>query len=60
MRDGDLLAQDPRTNHQAQPVTKGVKLAANAWVHLHNFRVPNHWGCTGVFDTLDDSNIETK
>ena len=60
VRDGDLLAQDPRTNHQAQPVTKGVKLAANAWVHLHNFRVPNHWGCTGVFDTLDDSNIETK
>ena len=55
-----LLKQDPRTMHQAQPVTKGVKYAANAWVHLYNFAVPNLWGCTGIFDTLDESNVDDR
>jgi len=40
---------DPRTHHQAMPVIKGVKYAANAWIHLYNYRVPNLWGCTGSF-----------
>ncbi len=44
--------QDPRTNHGAQPVKKGIKYAANSWIHLYNFQKPNLWGCTGTFDTL--------
>ena len=46
----NLMAQDARTYHEALPVVKGLKMAANAWVHLYNFHVPNHWGCTGAFD----------
>jgi prolyl 4-hydroxylase len=41
---------DMRTMHEARPVIKGVKYAANAWIHLYNFKVPNLWGCTGAFD----------
>ncbi len=41
---------DPRTRHEAKPVIKGIKFAANSWVHLYNFAVPNLWGCTGTFD----------
>ena len=26
-------AKDPRTNHQAMPVLKGIKYGANAWIH---------------------------
>ena len=43
---------DGRTIHEARPVHKGVKLAANAWIHLYDFRTPNLWGCTGAFDQL--------
>ena len=41
--------QDPRTRHAALPVKKGVKFAANAWLHLFDFSIPNFWGCTGAF-----------
>ena len=41
---------DHRTYHEAQPVIKGVKYAANTWIHLYNYRIPNLWGCTGAFD----------
>merc|ERR1740123_2874893 len=41
---------DHRTRHGALPVKRGNKLAANAWIHQHNFQVPNLWGCTGSFD----------
>jgi prolyl 4-hydroxylase len=47
----DPSAIDYRTMHQAKPVLKGTKIAANAWVHTHNYQVPNLWGCTGSFDT---------
>mmetsp|Transcript_5321 Transcript_5321/g.6946 ORF Transcript_5321/g.6946 Transcript_5321/m.6946 type:complete len:501 (+) Transcript_5321:69-1571(+) len=43
-------AQDMRTFHEALPVEKGRKYAANHWIHSHNFRVANLWGCTGAFD----------
>lgn len=43
-------ATDRRTFHEAKPVIKGIKYAANAWIHLYNFKVPNLWGCTGSFD----------
>lgn len=32
--DDDLTKQDSRTYHEAKPVIKGLKLAANAWIHL--------------------------
>lgn len=48
----DLTKQDPRTVHQAKPVIKGTKYAANSWYHLYNTRKSNLWGCTGSFDYL--------
>ena len=39
----------PHTLLQALPVEKGLKFAANAWIHLYNYKTPNHWGCTGAF-----------
>jgi hypothetical protein len=44
--------QDPRTHHQAKPVIRGTKYAANSWIHLYNYAQPNLWGCTGSFDEL--------
>lgn len=41
---------DFRTMHEAMPVKKGLKFAANTWIHLYNFKIPNLWGCTGAFD----------
>mmetsp|Transcript_9253 Transcript_9253/g.22739 ORF Transcript_9253/g.22739 Transcript_9253/m.22739 type:complete len:456 (-) Transcript_9253:227-1594(-) len=49
MSDDDPLRSDDRMYHQAKPVIKGVKFAANAWIHLYNYKVPNLWGCTGSF-----------
>lgn len=48
--DDNLEQQDIRTNHEAKAVIKGVKYAANAWIHLYNYRKSNLWGCTGTFD----------
>lgn len=42
--------QDPRTLHEAQPVIKGTKFAANTWINLYDYNEPNLWGCTGSFD----------
>lgn len=50
--DSDLERQDGRTHHAAAPVIKGVKYAANSWIHLYNFEKSNLWGCTGAFDYL--------
>mmetsp|Transcript_35266 Transcript_35266/g.41592 ORF Transcript_35266/g.41592 Transcript_35266/m.41592 type:complete len:429 (+) Transcript_35266:47-1333(+) len=47
--DNDPTRQDPRTHHQALPVVKGTKFAANAWIHLYDYKMPNLWGCTGAF-----------
>lgn len=41
---------DPRTTHAALPVIKGLKRAANTWIHLRDFHTPNLWGCTGSFE----------
>ncbi|RYH18250.1 2OG-Fe(II) oxygenase [archaeon] len=48
----NLLVQDSRTNHAALPVVKGVKYAANSWIHLYDFQQSNLWGCTGAFDYI--------
>jgi prolyl 4-hydroxylase len=41
---------EQKTYHAALPVKKGTKYAANTWIHLRNYKVPNLWGCTGAFD----------
>ena len=43
--DADLLKSDMRTMHEARPVIRGVKYAANAWLHLYDFRGPHGRGC---------------
>lgn len=43
-------AIDRRTTHEAKPVVSGRKFAANTWIHLYNYQVPNLWGCTGTFE----------
>jgi prolyl 4-hydroxylase len=47
--DEDLEAQDVRTMHEAKPVIKGVKLAANSWIHLYDYMTPNLWYCFFFF-----------
>ena len=37
--------KDPRTDHEALPVLKGVKYGANAWVHNKDFKTPHSKGC---------------
>ncbi len=48
--DSNLEEIDHRTTHEARPVIKGIKYAANAWIHLYDFATSNLWGCTGTFD----------
>lgn len=37
--------KDRRTDHQALPVIKGLKFAANAWLHQRDFKGPFERGC---------------
>ena len=37
--------KDPRTEHGALPVEKGIKYGANAWIHQRDFKGPNGMGC---------------
>ena len=48
----NLEVADVRTSHKAKPVLKGQKYAVNTWIHLYDFKKPNLWGCTGLFDVL--------
>lgn len=50
--DNNPMQQDPRTHHEAMVVKKGIKFAANSWIHLYDFQQSNLWGCTGAFDYL--------
>jgi prolyl 4-hydroxylase len=50
VHDHDPREIDSRTQHTARPVIKGRKYAANSWIHMNDFVVPNLWGCTGAFD----------
>ena len=38
------------TYHAALPVKKGLKFAANSWIHLRDYKTCNFYGCTGSFD----------
>uniref|UniRef100_A0A7S4AYU3 Fe2OG dioxygenase domain-containing protein n=1 Tax=Chrysotila carterae TaxID=13221 RepID=A0A7S4AYU3_CHRCT len=40
----DLTTSDKRTTHEALPVEKGVKWAANLWQHLYDFKSPSRSG----------------
>eukprot|EP01034_Spumella_vulgaris_P025125 gene25125-31544_t len=40
-------AKDTRMSHEAQKVTRGVKYAANVWIHLMEWDRPSLWACTG-------------
>mmetsp|Transcript_62118 Transcript_62118/g.138387 ORF Transcript_62118/g.138387 Transcript_62118/m.138387 type:complete len:168 (-) Transcript_62118:441-944(-) len=45
VHDDDLYRADFRTMHEAAPVTAGRKIAANAWLHLYDFRTPHAASC---------------
>ena len=45
--DGDPTKRDDRTFHEAKPVVRGEKYAANAWLHMYDFKAPYKVGCTG-------------
>ena len=40
------MVSDDRTHHEALPVTKGVKYAANFWLHQYDYWGPHYAGCT--------------
>jgi len=40
------FVSDPRTHHEALPVLKGVKYAANFWLHQFDYWGPHFSGCT--------------
>ena len=37
--------KDPRTDHEAQTVVRGVKYGANAWIHSRDFKTPLAMNC---------------
>eukprot|EP00957_Ditylum_brightwellii_P109820 8376188-Ditylum_brightwellii.AAC.1 len=39
--------EDIRMWHQALPVIKGTKYAANLWIHIRDVRTPNEYKCYG-------------
>ena len=43
--DEDPMAQDPRTEHTGEVVSKGVKYGANAWIHSEDFQTPHALNC---------------
>lgn len=43
--DGNPLDIDDRTNHEAMPVSRGQKFAANAWFHLRSVVLAAERGC---------------
>ena len=47
VQDSDLETQEPGTMHEARPVLRGRKFAANSWIHLKDYRFVNLWACSG-------------
>ena len=41
----DPFATDLRTQHEALPVVRGRKFAANFWMHMYDFQGPHARGC---------------
>lgn len=46
VRNDDPMSIDSRTRHEALPVEKGTKFAANAWIHQHDYVAAHRKGCT--------------
>ncbi|KAL9179342.1 hypothetical protein ACHAXT_008632 [Thalassiosira profunda] len=44
--DSNPMNKEPRTDHEAQDVVKGLKFGANAWIHLHDYMDAQEMGCT--------------
>ncbi|KAL7535224.1 hypothetical protein ACHAXR_006352, partial [Thalassiosira sp. AJA248-18] len=40
VKDDDPTEKDPRTDHEAEVVVKGVKYGANSWIHSEDFQTP--------------------
>ena len=40
----DMLTGEKQTHHEALPVERGVKYAANLWIHLYDFKTPSRAG----------------
>lgn len=40
------MAKDGRTQHQALDVKKGIKYAANGWIHMYDYITPQKRGCS--------------
>ena len=47
--DADPDADEPMTHHEGLPPDRGVKYAANVWVHTHDYRTPAARGCPMCF-----------
>ena len=45
-RSDDPFVSDDRTHHEALPVTKGTKYAANFWLHQYDYVSAHKSGCT--------------
>ena len=45
----DPAKSDMRMWHEALPVVKGTKYAANHWIHQYDSKNENLWGCGGSF-----------
>ncbi|KAL7525717.1 hypothetical protein ACHAWF_001478, partial [Thalassiosira exigua] len=45
VKDENPEEQDPRMAHSADAVVRGVKYAANAWIHSEDFQTPLALGC---------------
>ena len=43
----NLWQKDDRTHHEAMPVSKGLKKAANYWIHGSDFKSTMGQGCDG-------------
>ena len=46
-----------RTNHAAQPVTQGIKFAANMWIHQFDFKTPSERGCQLTYVNTVGANL---
>ena len=44
-RNAELTKELQETHHQALPVLRGQKLAANIWIHQRNRQAPQLWNC---------------
>ena len=44
--DSNPKDKEPRTDHEAQDVIKGLKFGANAWLHTYDYMDAGRLGCT--------------